>query len=292
MIAANKDGASDLGVDYAFMTMMTLSPDFAAANYTVSNPDGTDVLITIGRLPYNYEIFKNNSSNLKLEMAVARQKTTETIKTFPLPNEKIDAEWNTTGIGAGLLYQHTITDYLEFTPSLRYGLARMENNASYHGPLTQLIKDYFEGTLLNWKTNASMINLGLGLNYHWQILDRHSNIRMNYYHHLVESYNESNAAVQFRETADMLTTTADMIFPTGLFLHDRRLDFILLLGKTNYLGKNRNTLGHSASYMAGFGSELPLKWQQNITGYLRLSYQVLWADNLKGWLLTIGYNPI
>ena len=126
--------------------------------------------------------------------------------------------------------------------------------------LTKLIKDSVEGTFFNWKTNARMINLGLGFNYRWKILDRDSNINVNYYHHLVESYNESNTAVRFNETADMLTINADMIYPTDLIFHDRRLDFIFLLGKTGYIGKNRNTLGHTVSYMAGIGSELPIKW--------------------------------
>jgi hypothetical protein len=288
--ADNNDGAKDLGVDYALMSLMTLSPDVAAANYTIHNNDGSDVEIAIGRLPYHIDLFKNKQSYLQFELVVAYQHTEEVVKIFPEPDENIDARWDTYGAGLGLLYERKLTQNLRFTPSLRLGVASMENNATYNGTLTNLFKDTLDGTILNWKTNTSIINLGLGLSYNWELLDRASSIKMNAYHVLVDSFSESNAAVEFSESANMLTVKADMIFPTNITLHGERLDIAFLLGANNFYGANRDTLGYSTSYQAGFGAEFPLKWQQKKHGYLRLGGQFLWANNMDGWMLSLGYN--
>ena len=89
----------------------------------------------------------------------------------------------------------------------------------------------------------------------------------------------------------MLAIQADMIFPTDLFIGEKRLDSVLLLGSNTFFGENRRTLGYTTSYQLGIGSEFPLSWDQTRRGHIRLSGQVLWANNMRGWLLTIGYNP-
>ena len=289
--AANDDGASDLGVDYAFMFLMILSPDFAAANYTIENDDGSDVDINIARLPFHIDLLETLTEKLQLEIAFAYQKTEELIEFASFPGENIDAQWNTYGGGLGLLYQHKLSDHLHFTPSLRAGFASMENDATYNGTFLNLIKDQFDGTLLNWKTNASILNLGLGLSYDWTLGNRQSSIKADAYHVVVDSFNESSPAVKFTEQANMLAIKADMIFPTNGYIADNRLDLVLLLGTNTFFGENRDTLGYTTSYQVGIGSELPLHWSNKERGHMRLSGQVLWAGNMRGWLLTVGYNP-
>jgi len=288
---ANDDGAADLGVDYAFMSLMTLSPDFAAANYTIHNEGGLDVDISMGRLPYHLDLMKNLEYRLQLEVALAYQRTKEVIPTSPTPGENVDAEWDTYGAGLGLLYINNISKQLQFTPSLRVGLAKMENHARYNGVLANLYKDLFDGVLFNWETNASVVNLGLGLSYTWKLIDRYSSIKADVYHIYVDSFAESNVAVRFSEHANMLAVKADMVFPTDVTIRGDRLDLVLLLGANNFFGENRRTLGYTTSYQAGIGAEFPLKWGQTTYGHLRLSGQVLWAPNMEGWLLTIGFNP-
>jgi hypothetical protein len=287
---ANSDGARELGPDYAFLVLMTLSPDFAAANYTVTNEDGTSVDISIARLPYNFDLIQNKVSRLQLEIAAAYQRTREVIPTFTAPEENIEAEWNTYGGSLGLLYEYNFTEQLRFTPSVRIGLAKLENHANYNGVLTNLIKDQLDGIALNWNTNASILNLGLGLSYNWKLLDRTSSIKADVYHAIVDTFDESSDAVKFTEAGNMLAVKADMIFPTGLNVHGERLDLVLLLGAHEIFGENRDTLGYTTSYQTGIGTEFPLRWKQTRYGHLRLSGQVIWANNMKGWLLSLGYN--
>ena len=265
---------------------MTLSPDFAAARYTIDNK----VDISIGRIPYHFELLKNHKSNLQLEASLAYQHTKETIQLFSTANENIDADWYTYGADIGLLYESNLNQHLSFTPSLRLGMVRMKNNAKYNGVLTNVIKDGLEGTFFNWKTNAHIFNIGLGLNYNWKLLDRSSVLSANVHHILVNSFSESNEAVSFKETASMLTLKGEIIFPTALTIQDHRLDVVLLLGSNHFFGENRNTLGYTTSYQTGLGAEFPITINQKNYGYLRASGQMLWANNMDGWIISLGYN--
>jgi hypothetical protein len=284
------NGANDHGVDYAFLSLITLSPDFAAANYTIENEDGSDVNIRITRLPYHFDLIKNEISDLQLEIAIAYQRTKEVVYTFPVADEYIDSKWETYGAGIGLLYEHHLSEHLLFTPSLRLGVTRTENHAIYNGTLTNAFKDLYEGTVFNWKTNSSILNLGLGLKYKWKLLDRSSSITANVYHMIINSFSESNEAVKFNANANSLSINADMVFPTDVIFLEDRIDFVLLLGANNYFGENRNTLGYTTSYQGGLGVEHPIKFGQKKYGYLSVSGQLLFAHNMNGWLLTIGYN--
>lgn len=288
---ANNESAADQGVDYAFITLMTLSPDFAAANYTIHNDGGSDVDISIGRLPYHIDLLDTGKSSLQLEIELAYQRTGQVVATFDAPGENVDAQWYTYGAGLGLLSELHLTEQLFFTPSLRLGVARMENHADYNGALTNLIRDQFEGKTFNWKTFVSDVNLGLGISYDWKLLDRSSSISANAYHVIVDSFSESNDAVEFSESANFLSINADMVFPTDMMLLEHRVGFVLLFGTNYFFGENRRTLGYTTSYQGGVGAEFPITFNQKNYGFLRLSGQLLWAHNMEGWMLTIGYNP-
>lgn len=279
-----------VGALYTYLFLLTLSPDLSAANYTIEDEDGVDFNLSSTRLPYHIDLKKNSVSNLQLEIVAAYQQAEEKFHFVGLPGEFVDSEWNTYGLGLGLLYEHNISKQLRFTPSLRVGVATMKNDAIYNGVNISQLKDDLDGIFFNVDTNASVLTLGLGLNYNWILLDRPSSFKANIYHSIVDSFNEGHKAIKFTDEASMMALKADMIFPTKINMHDERLDLVLLLGLNHFFGENRHTLGYTTSYQAGVGAELPIQWKQKKYGYLRLSGQVLWADNMDGWMLSLGYN--
>ncbi len=279
-----------IGAAYTYLFLLALSPDFAAANYTITDEFGLDLNISTSRLPYHIDLMKDSESSLQLEIVAAYQQTDEISQVIGLPGESIDAEWNSYGLGLGLLYEQNISKQLRFTPSLRVGIATMKNDAIYNGVTINQQIDDLDGIFYNVDTNAHVLTLGLGLSYNWKVLNRASSIKADIYHSIVGSFDESHKAIKFTEEASMLALKADMIYPTEINIHDERLDFVLLLGSNYFFGENRKTLGYTTSYQAGIGAEFPIKWEHKKYGYLRLSGQVLWAENMDGWLLSIGYN--
>lgn len=281
----------DYGADYAFLTLMTLSPDFSASNYTIENKDGTKVHIKIGRFPHRITLAQGADSASQLEVTAAYQKTAEKASTFPLPEEFIDARWTTLGIGLGLIYEKKLNKRLSLIPSLRAGLSRIENRTNYNGDLTRELRTQLDEVLFNWRTDTALLNVGLGFRYNWKIFDRSSTLDTNIHRLAVESINEDNDNLKFSEQTNMAKFKADIVIPTNFEIENRRLDAILLLGTNYFFGKNRNTLGYNISHQVGTGCELPLKWHQKAYGHLRLSGQFLWAKNMRGWMITMGYNP-
>lgn len=291
VIAATTEGSADYGADYAFLNLMALSSDFAATKYRIENDsDNSDVNVNIYRLPTTFKLSKNDSYTLNLELAIAYQHTSQKIKTFSLPAEYIDSNWNTQGLTLGLIYQYKLNRHYYLLPSIRFGAANMENIADYHGELTQFYKPILDGDLLNWKSNSKIINAGFGLNYLWSISDRINTFSATLHHFRVSSYNESNSAVSFRESANLLNIKTDIITPTDMSLDDRRIDLIFLLGSNYFFGDNRRTLGHVISYQAGIGAELPIKIKANSHDHIRISAQIQWATNMRSGLVNIGYN--
>jgi hypothetical protein len=291
VVSAASTSNQGLGADYAFLAMTTISPDFSAAHYTIENENSSDVTLRIGRFPYAFTLMDRPQKSLKFEVSLAYQLTEQSIQTFPAAGEYIDSEWVTYGGDLGLLYEKALTENLHFTPSLRIGLVKMENRARYFGSQSLLLKPALDGDLLNWTTNAIVYQLSLGFKYGWKILDRQSRVRANAYRIMVESFNESSPSLSFTEPANMLEFDADVIFPTHINIAGDHLDLVLLLGMNNFVGENRDTLGFTSAYSVGIGGELPLLFKSKRYGHLRLSGSYLWADNMQGWMLTLGNNP-
>jgi hypothetical protein len=296
MVASSYGGAHAgvvNGSDLAFVSMLVLSPDFAAANYTIESNetvDAVDVDIAVTRFPFLIDLKKTAKTQLQLEVALAYLRTKETFP-FGLPGETITTRLVTYGAGLGLLYKYALTDRLQFAPSLRLGISNLTTSASFSDGLTpadqNVIKEAFEQT-----SNASVLNLGLGLIYNWELGGRPSSIQADVFHTIVDSFDEADNAPKFTESANMLALRADMIFPTDVAINGGHLDYVLLVGSNHFFGDNRDTLGYTTSYQAGIGAEVPLRWHQEQYGYLRFSGEVIFGDGVDGWLLSASYTPL
>jgi hypothetical protein len=282
-----------LAADYAYLLLMTTTPYFATADYTIENEDGVDIDISITRFPLAINLLQTENSFLQLELEYALQ-TTNTIYPnpfFPNPGEYIDSEWDSYGFGLGLLYNYKIAKNLLLRPNIRYAFGGLKNDASYHGPQTIQIADQLdEAHLFNWETNASIINIGVGWTYFYKMLDRISNVRIDVNHVYVDSFNEDHEDLKFSEQANMAALRSDMIFPTGMKIFGEDLNFVVLLGTNYFFGENRNTLGYNTSYQAGFTIPIPIKWNQKKLFDLNLGYQYLWAEKMSGSAILYGFD--
>lgn len=282
------------GSDLAFTSMLVLSPDFAAANYTIENEEivgDVDVDIAVTRLPFLVDLKKTAKTQLQLEIALAYLRTKEVIPIPVLPGETVTSRFVTYGAGLGLLYKHALTDRLQFAPSLRLGITNITNSASFSSgaPPEEANEAKAE---LELTSKASVLNLGLGLVYNWELGGRPSSIQADVFHTVVDSFGETGNAPKFTESANMLAVRADMVFPTEWAINGGYLDYVLLAGSNHFFGDNRDALGYTTSYQAGIGAEIPLKWHQEQHGYLRFSGEVIFGDGIDGWLLSASYTPL
>lgn len=297
MVMSSYDGANAGvvdGSDLAFTSMLVLSPDFAAANYTIESGEivgPVDVDIAVTRLPFLIDLKKTEKTQLQLEVALAYLRTKQVFPIPQLPGEQLTTRFITYGAGLGLLYKYALTDRLQFSPSLRLGITNITNSVTFSDGVppgeANEARAEFELT-----SKASVLNLGLGLIYNWELGGRPSSIQADVFHTVVDSFGESGNAPKFTESANMLAIRADMIFPTEFAMNGGHLDYVLLVGSNHFFGDNRETLGYTTSYQAGIGAEIPLRWHQEQYGYLRFSGEVIFGDGVDGWLLSASYTPL
>ena len=295
MILSNflNSAENKLGRDYAFLFLMTTSPYFTSADYTIENDDGVDIDFSISRFPFTINLFRTDNSFLELELEYASQ-TTRAIYPNPLvsdPVEYIDSKWHTYGFVVGLIYNYQIAKSMLLRPNIRYALGIMQNDAIYHGSQTIQIADQLdEAHLFNWETKAGILNIGLGWTYFYEMLERTSNVRLDVNHIYVDSYDEDSKDIKISERANMAALRSDLVFPAGMKLWGEDLNLVLLLGTNYFFGENRKTLGYTTSYEAGFIVPIPIKWNQKKLFDLNLGYQWLWAEKMNGSSFLYGFS--
>jgi hypothetical protein len=117
MVMSSYDGANAGvvdGSDLAFTSMLVLSPDFAAANYTIESGEivgPVDVDIAVTRLPFLIDLKKTEKTQLQLEVALAYLRTKQVFPIPQLPGEQLTTRFITYGAGLGLLYKSAIGYY-------------------------------------------------------------------------------------------------------------------------------------------------------------------------------------
>lgn len=278
---------AELSADYAFLNIITLSSDFSAARYEIDggaeNVSNIDILIH--RLPYSTDLNNNPNGRWILETAVALQRAQQS-GTFEDASLTVNSEWDIQGAELGLKYAATLAPGWQYVPGARLGVLRMTNSADYSNPNNPLIAE-LEGKYFNWKSHAALLDLSLGLHHHWRVLNRESLLDLTIHRMQVDSFNEQSKEVAFSEAANLASVQSEMIFPSGLRLSQRGVDGVLFLGSNVFFGENRKTLGYTASYRAGLAADIPIP---HLKAYIRLSGQLLRASNMRGWLLSIGYQ--
>lgn len=293
-VAAQESNSADkLATDYAFLSLLTLTPDFSAANYKIENDPTPPVTISIIRLPFIMGALDlNNNTSMKFEFALGYQKTEETVPVADQSDNYVDSKWQGSGVSLGLLFDYRLSDHVTLEPKIRAGAVRLTNTASYYGGYTNaVIKPMYDGTFFNWNTKASVASLGLGLIYDWQVVGRESTVKTYVYHLYMKSFDESNEVVAFDTNANMASLKADVILPSGATLFNRRLDAVLLGGSSLFSGENRDTLDFTALYELGAGIEYPIKGNKSNFGHIRLSGLILRGENVRGWMVSLDYNP-
>ena len=279
------------GSDYAFLFLMTMTPYFSSATYTIEDDEGIDIDMSIGRFPLSLTLIDSKNFFLELEAEYAYQTTKASYPTFLDPGEYVDSKWDTYGFGLGLLYNYKISTHMLLRPNIRYAFGNLQNNTRYHGSLTKQIADQLdESHLFNWESNATILNIGLGWTYFFEMLDYTSNLRIDVNRVNVDSFNEDNEDVKFSEQANMAALRTDLVFPTGVKFWEEDLNLVVLLGTNYFFGENRRTLGYTKSYQAAIVIPFPVKWEQKILFDLKLGYQWLWAERMNGTCLIFGID--
>jgi hypothetical protein len=285
-IRAQLDGAA-LGVGYAQIIGLAATPDIATASYKIDS-DRTNPELDVFRLPYQAKwLALTPDSDLYWRVAGGYIRLQDSLPATIPPGGSVDAKWTAYSVGGGLLAKIRLGSGFTLEPALDVGIARLENRARYNGGVAAR-QPLLDGLIFNWKTNASLVTPSIGIEYATTFGGAKATGRANFARSWIASFDASDVAQSFNETANVYALRADYSRPAGMTLAARPLNWVLSGGYAGFVGPNRATLGFSSVAEIGAGLELPVSTDRPQAERARLAAGFLFGPDVRGW--TVGVS--
>jgi len=285
-IRAQLDGAA-LGVGYAQIIGLAATPEIATASYTI-NSHGIKQKVDVFRLPYQAKwLALTPDSDLYWRIAGGYLSMKDSLPATIPPGGSVDAKWTAYSAGAGLLARIRLGSGFTLEPAIDVGIARLENSATYNGGVAAR-QPLLDGLIFNWKTNASLVTPSIGIEYASTFGEAKATGRANVARSWIASFDASDVAQSFNETANVYSIRADYSRPAGLTVAARPLNWVAYGGYAGFFGPNRDALGFSTVAEIGAGLELPVSSDRPQSERARLAVGFLFGPEVRGW--TVGVS--
>jgi hypothetical protein len=276
-----------LGQGYAHLISFQAEPEIAAAWFTIDSGDGafSDGDLSTTKLPL-YREFDSDQHRWRWfgQFGLSYMTFEESIY-IPWPDggrESLTPKWTAFGgmLEGGLILP--LGAGFSFVPSLGLGISRLENELdSSLALLEDLLPPEWDGALFDWDTLASIARAHAGLRYERE----HGKARIKGAAHLsysyIDSFDESRNFAGFHDHSSTFAIKLDAVYPLGMTVWKRPLDFIGHVGNTTFLGSGRDELDFS--YFNELGASL---------GVRPFAIGLLWifGEDVEGWSVTFNYD--
>lgn len=206
-----------LAAGYAQMINVTLSEDLSAADYRLDESEGiSDPRLQVARAPWRFAAMHSAWGRVDWELQAGYLQISAG---FPLSIEglgegRIDTDWTAYGLTLGVIGELPLSPTLSLEPSLRAGVARLENQAHYTG-VAELLRPYVQGTILDWDTYSWIVSPSLALTSRRSWGSADTLLKGHVAHSWVVSFGESDPAVAFREGANAVSLRGELERPLG-----------------------------------------------------------------------------
>jgi hypothetical protein len=278
-----------LGAGYAQMINLSATPDLSAASYRIHSIDPSAKLDVL-RLPYEAKWFAL-SPDADLDWRVAagwlQFKQEFPYATPSATDGNIGSRWTAYSAGAGLGAKYRLGNGLTLEPAIDFGLARLDNRASYNGEATAL-QPFLDGLLFNWNASAWLVTPSVALGWTAPLASGIATVRGHVARSWIGSFGETDPVQHFNEAANIYSLRAEYLQPTAWKLFDRALAGVAYAGYAGFFGANRDALGFDAVTEVGVGLELPIAADRSRAERARLAAAYLFGPGVEGW--SIGVN--
>ena len=277
-----------LGSGYAQMLNLASTPDLSSAQYKVSDDD-PDTTIGLTRIPYESKwVALTPTTDLYWRIAGShfQMKDTLTVQVFEVGGT-VDSRWTAWSATAGVYTSTELGSGFRIQPAVDFGFARLDNSGSYRGPAVDL-KPVLDGLLFNWNMYAWLVTPSLAMEWADVTPERRMRIRTHAAYSWIQSFDESNRVLGFRENAGTYSVRGEYAAPTGLRIMDRSLDWVGFASYGGFFGGNRGALGFTTVSEVGAGLESPFDKGNPLGQQVRVSASYLFGPSIRGWTVGIG----
>ena len=233
----------------------SLTPDVTTGSLSFSDVETGNPDFAMTSLGGGFTLSK--SFPLFLEGTVAYSRYDPTFMVSDGIDERpVPVKWNSFSGTAGIGWDFRIAKELVLRPMFNFSLGRVESDLKIAGAYL----GYLTGKDIEFLDRGSLDAVGVGgslmLDYERYRFSNEIDVELRYSNIYLQSISESSDAVSGHASAQNLSLWSRWRAPTGLYLLDRPMRYVLEFSHTQFLGDLRGSLGFDWLTALGAGLEL------------------------------------
>ena len=244
----------NIGAGYAAMVDFAVSRDISSATFDPDPTEGVvDPTLKHSTLPFRH-VFNPDAPGARpfLQGLFAYQKLASGFDT--LPGEYIETEWTTYGASLSGGFEIPLGENLVVLPVISVGYGRLENRASFYGPISEsLLQPALSGEIFNWDSNSVTYGASIGMDYRRKLSRFEIEVLAGLTHNFIESVNAPSKFTDFQGQATVFDLEINTVHPTNWEIAGSPLAIAGLFGNTEFFGPQREALGSPAFLRRAWG---------------------------------------
>jgi len=290
-LAEDSFDSVSIGAGYAAMVDFAVSRDISSATFYPDQTEGVvDPTLKHSTFPFRH-VFNPDAPGARpfLQGLFAYQKLSSGFDIEP--GEFIDSEWTTYGASLSGGFEIPLGENLVVLPVISVGYGRLENRASFYGPISEsLLQPALSGEIFNWDSNSVTYGASIGMDYRRQLSRFDIEVLAGVTHNFIESVNAPNRFTDFQGQATIFDLEINTVHPTNWKIAGSPLAIVGLFGNTEFFGPQREALGFSGFFEAGLGLQVDISNKGHKVKSLRFGAKAIIGPDVDGWGLILGYG--
>jgi hypothetical protein len=202
---------------------------------------------------------------------------------------RLSARWNTVALTGGVGLDFPITKNLVFRPIFNFSLGHLESDLSVAG---RVINNQFDQSF-DFLKNGRLSAYGLGgsvmLDYTLVKPEYEIDLELRYTNIRLKAF-KSSQAVSGTALAEAASIYARYRAPTGLYVMERPLRYVLEFASTTYLGDQRGLLGFNNLSSVGAGIEFDSSAKTSLISRTRIVGRYSFGQNVRGFAVGLAVS--
>lgn len=201
----------------------------------------------------------------------------------------LPARWNSVALSGGVGYDFPIAPNLVLRPIFNFSLAHLESDASVAGRFLDDRLDPSFDFLKRGRLNAYGLGGSIMLDYMLVKPQYEVDVELRYTNIRLQTF-DSSAAVSGSASAEAASIYARYRAPTGLYVMERPLRYVLEAANTVYLGDQRGLLGFNNLTSLGLGVEFDSSKYKMAVTRTRLVARYAFGDHVRGFAIGLAVS--
>jgi len=211
------------------------------------------------------------------------------VATLGEQKRRLAARWNSIALTGGVGLDFPLSKNWVLRPIFNFSLGHLESDLSLAGRFLENQFDQSFDFLKNGQLNAYGLGGSVMLDYtlvkpayEIDLELRYTNIRLKAF--------KSSQAVGGTASAEAASVYARYRAPTGLYVMDRPLRYVLELASTTYLGDQRGLLGFNNLSSVGAGIEFDSSAKSSLISRTRIVGRYAFGQNVRGFAIGLAVS--